>query len=238
MVMIALLFSAISLAYNQTADSDAVAIYLVVGVASFIASIGTLSTLVTQRTGYVWRQKIIDVIRERISKKTQGVLDPEVEMFYDRRIFHPGTAWFGRVNFVILATSSVVVLCAYLILRNPLMEGFGFFLDGTTAFLLALTVFGLSMQKLYHSVIKRSIDRAWKLFCQLQEYEIPPKESREIKYLKRYTRYLLLTEVGLIVYSALMVNASLLFLLALGVGFVLILLTSLCLLKVNKTITC
>jgi hypothetical protein len=238
MVMIALLFSAVSLANNQTIEFVAAPIYLVVGVVAFASSLGTISTLVTQRTGYVWHQKVIDVLRERISKMTSGILEPEVNLFYDRRIFNPGTAWFGRVNFVILAGSSVVILCAYLILRNPLMEGLGFILDGTTSLLLAIAVFVLSIQKLYHSVIKRSIDRARKLFCQLQKYENPPKESKEMKHLKRYTEYLLSTEVVLIICTTLLVGTSILFLLALAVCIILMLLTIQCWLKANRKISC
>ncbi len=238
MVMIALLFSAVSLANDQTNGSVAVPLFLVVGVVAFASSIGTISTLVTQRMGYVWHQKVIDVLRERISKKTSDVLQPEVELFYDRRIFSPGTAWFGRVNFVILAGSSVVILCAYLTLLNPLMVDHGFVLSGTTALILAISVFALSVEKLYHSVISRSIDRAWQIFCQLQKYENPPKESKEIKHLKKYTEYLLITEVGTVVGSTVMVGSSPLFLLAIGVGIVLLLLTIRCWIKVNQKITC
>ena len=238
MVMIALLFSAISLANEQTMDSASVSLYLVVGVVAFFISIGTISTLVIQRASYVWYQKIIDVLRERISKKTSDVLKPEVDLVYDRKIFNPGSAWFGRVNFVILTGSSVVILCAFLILRNPLMIGFGFVLDGTTSFILALTVFGLSIQKLYHSVISRSIDRAWKLFCQFQSYPNPPKESRDIKHLRRYTWYLLLSEIMLIACALMFIMESSLFILAVAVGLIVLLLTLRCWIKVNKKITC
>jgi len=168
MVMMALLFSAVSLANDQVIESAAVSLYLVVGVVAFFISLGTISTLVIQRTSYVWYQKVIDVLRERISKRVSDVLQPEVDLVYDRKIFNPGSAWFGRVNFVVLTGSSVVILCAYLILRNHLMVGLGFELDGMTSLVLALAVFGLSIQKLYHSVISRSIDGAWKLCCQFQ----------------------------------------------------------------------
>ena len=168
MVMIALLFSAVSLANDQSSGAISVPLFLVIGVVAFVSSIGTISTLVTQRAGYVWNQKIIDVLRERISKKTSDVLEPEVRMFYDRRIFQPGTAWFGRVNFVILAGSSVVILCAYLILRDPIIADLGFPLDGTSSLLLAIAIFILSTQKLYHSVIRRSINQSWRIHCQLQ----------------------------------------------------------------------
>ncbi|MFW9918633.1 MAG: hypothetical protein ACFFED_03470 [Candidatus Thorarchaeota archaeon] len=238
MVMIALLFSAISLASEQSTDSAAVSLYLVVGVVSFFISIGTISTLVIQRASYVWYQKIIDVLRERISKKTSDVLKPEVDLVYDRKIFNPGSAWFGRVNFVILTGSSVVILCAFLILRNPLLGGFGFLLDGTTSFILALTVFILSIQKLYHSVISRSIDRAWKLFCQFQNYPNPPKESRDMKQLRRYTKYLLISEMILIPCTAIFIMESSLFILAVVVGLVILILTLRCWMKVNKKIVC
>jgi len=238
MVMIALLFSAISLANDQTTDSVAVSLYLVVGVVAFLSSIGTISTLVIQRASYVWYQKIIDVLRTRISEKTSDILKPEVDLVYDRRIFNPGSAWFGRVNFVILSGSSVVILCAYLILRNSLMVGLGFVLDGTTSLILAGMVFCLSIQKLYHSVISRSIDRAWKLFCQFQNYQNPPKKVRERKHLKRYSRYLLISEIILLPSAIVCIMLSPLFVLVVGVEIIILLLTIRCWIKVNKEVTC
>jgi hypothetical protein len=118
------------------------------------------------------------------------------------------------------------------------MEGLGFVLDGTTSFILAGVVFLLSIQKLYHSVIKRSIDRAWKLFCQFQNYENPPKKVRERKYLRRYTKYLLISEIILLPFAIAGVFLSPLFILALGVDVVILLLTLRCWIKVNLDPTC
>jgi hypothetical protein len=199
MVMMALLFSAVSLANDQDSSTLSVPLFLVVSVVAFASTIGTISTLVTQRTGYVWHQKVIDVLRERISKKTTDVLEPEVDIFYDRKIFSPGTAWFGRVNFVILTGSAVVVLCAYLIFAGLSSLGVGLVLDTLTSLILALFIFALSIQKLYHSVISRSLERARGLHCQLQKYENPPNESRDIKYITLYSQYLLVFEIITIV---------------------------------------
>ncbi|MDF1539313.1 MAG: hypothetical protein P1Q69_10475 [Candidatus Thorarchaeota archaeon] len=186
-------------------------LFLVIGIVAFASSTGTVSTLVTQRTGYVWHQKVIDVLRERISKKTSDVLEPEVSIFYDRRIFNPGTAWFGRVNFVVLTGSSVIILCAYLILSDPLLANLGFVLDGTIALIFALSAFVLSLQMLYHSVISHSLDPARKLFCQMQKNENPPKKSREIKHLQKYNQYLLITEIAFLGITLLLILLSILF---------------------------
>ena len=201
MVMIALLFSAVSLANDQTIGSVAVPLFLVIGVVAFASSVGTVSTLVTQRTGYVWHQKVIDVIRARISEKTDGTLDPEVDLFYDRKIFKPGTAWFNRVNFVILTGGAVVVLCSYLTLTGLSSIEPLWIPDSETALIISLYVLVLIIQKMYQALISRSCVHSRNLFCQMQKYENPPTESRETKGLRRYSLYLLLSEIPIVVSS-------------------------------------
>ena len=194
MVMMALLFSAISLANDQDSSSISLPLFMVIGVVAFASSIGTISTLVTQRTGYVWHQKVIDVLRERISQKTSDILQPEVDLFYDRKILSPGTAWFGRVNFVVLTGSSVVVLCAYLIFSGLSSTGIGIELNSYTSLFLSLYIFALSFQLMYHSVIATSLNRARDLYCQMRKYKHPPTESRDVKYVNLYSKYLLAFE--------------------------------------------
>lgn len=238
MVMMALLFSAISLANDQDSSSIALPLFMVIGVVAFASSIGTISTLVTQRTGYVWHQKVIDVLRERLSKKTSDILQPEVDLFYDRKIFSPGTAWFGRVNFVVLTGSSVVVLCAYLIFSGLSSTGIGIALDSYTSLFLSLYIFALSLQLMYHSVISQSQSRARELYCQMRKYEHPPTESRDIKYIRLYSKYLLAFEGITIICAIPLLFMSSLTLILLSVNIFVLLITILCLLKTGKEIVC
>lgn len=238
MVMMALLFSAVSLANDQESSSIAVPLFLVVSVVAYASSVGTISTLVTQRTGYVWHQKVIDVLRERISKKTTDILDPEVEFFYDRKIFSPGTAWFGRVNFVILTGSSVVVLCAYLIFVGLPSLVSGLILDSFVSLILALFIFALCIQKMYHSVISRALERAWGLHCQLQKYENPPNESRDIKYIRLYSQYLLVFELVTILCSIPVLLITNLIVGILAFNIIIMILTVRCWLKSKSEIEC
>ncbi|MGY5854304.1 MAG: hypothetical protein RTU92_12105 [Candidatus Thorarchaeota archaeon] len=193
MVIIALLFSAISLANEQQSTSLALPLYIVIGLVAFASTEGAIATLVVQRSSYVLYRKVIDVLRERISKTVDNVLQPEVEFFYDLRIFKPGTAWFNRVNFVVLTGSSVTVLCTYLTLGNLSSVIAGFDLSPEFIFLSSIAVFILSTQKFFYSVIHRSNERARSLFCKMQTYDKPPTESREIKALKRFSTYLVLS---------------------------------------------
>ncbi|MFW9789110.1 MAG: hypothetical protein ACFFE1_15665 [Candidatus Thorarchaeota archaeon] len=238
MVMMALLFSAVSLANDQESSSISVPLFLVIGGVAFASSLGTISTLVTQRTGYVWHQKVIDVLRERISKKTTDILEPEVDLFYDRKIFSPGTAWFGRVNFVILTGSAVVVLCAYLILPSLSLFDIGIPLDTFSSLIIALFIFGLSLEKMYHSVISHSLDRAWGLHCQLQKYENPPNEIRDIKYIKIYSQYLLAFEILTLVCAIPVLLITNLIVGVIAVNIIILALTILCWLKSKREITC
>jgi hypothetical protein len=238
MVLIALLFSAISLANDQTYPVVSVPLFLVIALVAYISSEGTISTLVTQRTGYVWTQKVIDALRMRISEKTGGTLEPEVKMFYDRKIFHPGTAWFSRVNFVILTGSSVIILCAYLTLTGLIAIEPSWVSDSMTALTLSLFVFALVIQKMYHSLISRSWNRACNLFCQFQKYENPPSQSREIKGLRRYSLYLLGTEVIVLACSLFYITSSILFIVVIAAAAIILALTVLTLISVRKEIVC
>ncbi|MFW9844223.1 MAG: hypothetical protein ACFFEV_06595 [Candidatus Thorarchaeota archaeon] len=238
MVLIALLFSAISLANDQAYLAISIPLFVVIGLVAYISSEGTISTLVTQRMGYVWNQKVIDVLRERISEKTSGILEPEVNLFYDRKIFNPGTAWFSRVNFVILTAGSVIVLCSYLTLTGLTAIEPSWVPDSMTALILSLFVLSLVIQKMYHSLISRSCHRSRNLFCQLQKYANPPSESREIKGLRRYTQYLLGTEVILLFCTIFFLMTSILFIIILGAAIIILVLTLLTLVSVHKEIAC
>jgi hypothetical protein len=238
MVLIALLFSAVSLASDQGSLSISVPLFVVIGLVAYASSEGTISTLVTQRTGYVWHQKVIDVIRERISKKTSGTLDPEVELFYDRKIFKPGTAWFNRVNFVILTGSAVVVLCAYLTLSGLIAIEPLWVPNSMTALILSLYVLIFCIQKMYHALITQSCKHTRTLFCQMQKYENPPTESREIKGLRRYSLYLIITEIPVIVSLIFFLTISILYVIILTAALVLLILTLLTLSSVRKEIVC
>ena len=238
MVMIALLFSAISLANEQVSSSVSLPLFLAIAFVALAGSEGTISTLVTQRTGYVWHQKVIDTIRERISKKTSNVLDPEVNLFYDRRIFSPGTAWFGRINFVVLTGGAIIVLCAYLFLEgiSSIYPELG--IISIIALYLALFVFVLTLQKLYHSVISRANTKARNLYCQLQNYENPPKDSRDVKYLRTYSQYLLASEIITVVITIFFVTMNILFLVVLVLYIIMTLLSARCWQKIHKEIQC
>ena len=238
MVLIALLFSAISLANDQTYLSISIPLFVVIALVAYISSEGTISTLVTQRMGYVWNQKVIDVLRARISEKTSGTLDPEVNLFYDRKIFNPGTAWFSRVNFVILTTGSVIVLCSYLTLTGLTAIEPSWVPDSMTALTLSLFVLALVIQKMYHSLISCSYHRARDLFCQLQRYKNPPSESREIKGLRRYSLYLLSTQIATVACSAFLIASSILFIALLAAAVIILVLTLLTLVSVRKEIVC
>jgi hypothetical protein len=238
MVLMALLFSAVSLANDQAYLSVSVPLFVVIGLVAYISSEGTISTLVTQRMGYVWHQKVIDVLRARISDKTSGTLDPEVEIFYDRKIFKPGTAWFNRVNFVILTGSSVVVLCAYLTLSGLIGITPLWVPESMTALVLSLFVLVLSIQKMYHSLISGSYTRAKNLFCQMQKYEHPPSESREIKGLHRYSIYLLITEILGVISTLFFLTTSALFIIVIAVALVILILTLLTFRSIRKEIVC
>ncbi len=203
LVIIALLFSAVSLAYEAETESLAIPLFIVIGLVGFISTEGTIATLVIQRTSYVLYRKVIDVLRERISEKVGGMLQPEVEFFYDLRVFKPGTAWFNRVNFVILTGGSIIVICTYLTLAGLPAAISGLAIDATAILIVSITMFILSIQKLYYSVINRSNERARSLFCKMQRYVNPPSESREIKALTKYSRYLL---VSLLVMLCLLVG--------------------------------
>ena len=195
LVIVALLFSAISLAYETNSGSLAIPLFIVIGLVAFVSAEGTISTLVVQRSSYVLYRKVIDVLRERISNKVGGLLQPEVEFFHDLKIFKPGTAWFNRVNFVILTSSSLTVVCTYLTISSLALEIPELSIDSFTILLVSFAIFILTAQKLYYSVINRSNDRARSLFCKMQRYENPPSESREIKALMRYGRYLLASAI-------------------------------------------
>ncbi len=238
MVMMALLFSAISLANDQDSSSVSLPLFMVISVVAFVSSIGTISTLVTQRTGYVWHQKVIDVLRERISKKTSDILQPEVDLFYDRKIFSPGTAWFGRVNFVVLTGSSVVVLCAYLLFSGLSSTGIGLVIDSYTSLFLALFTFALSLQLMYYSVISQSLNRAQKLYCQMRRYEHPPTESRDFKYIRLYSKYLLVFEGITILCVVPLLFLSFLSIALLCVNIFILMMTILCLRKTGREIVC
>jgi hypothetical protein len=237
MVMMALLFSAVSLANDQT-STIAVPLFVVVSVVAYASSIGTISTLVTQRAGYLWYQKVIDVLRERISKKTTDVLQPEVDLFYDRKLFSPGTAWFGRVNFVILTGSSVVVFCSYLTLSGLSTLAIGITFDNFTSFVLSLFILALCSQKMYHSVIYRSLDRAWGLHCQLLKYENPSKERRDIKYIKQYSEYLLTFEIITLVCAIPVLLITPFIVIGMVVNLLIIAMTLRCWLKSKRDIEC
>ena len=238
MVMIALLFSAISLASEQTASSVSLPLFLAVAAVALAGSEGTISTLVTQRTGYVWHQKVIDVLRERISKKTTDVLEPEVNLFYDRKIFSPGTAWFGRINFVVLTGSAVVVLCTYLFLKGMSAIDAALTLDSLTALNLSLFIFVLTLQKLYHSVISRANTKARTLHCQLQKYENPPKESRDVKYLRTYSLYVLVSEIVSLVVALFLTVLSVVYVTPLILCLIMTLLGARCWRKTHQEIEC
>jgi len=237
MVMMALLFSAVSLA-NDQASTIAVPLFIVVMVVAYASSIGTISTLVTQRTGYVWHQKVIDVLRERISKKTTDVLQPEVDLFYDRKIFSPGTAWFGRVNFVILTGSSVVVFCSYLTLSGLAALGIGIAFDSFTSLILSLFILVLCFQKMYHSVIYRSLDRAWALDCQLMKYEKPASRRPDIKYIKLYSKYLLVFEIITLVCAIPVLLVTPFIILGMVVNLLILAMTLRCWFKSKREIEC
>jgi hypothetical protein len=238
MVLIALLFSAVSLANEQDYLSVSLPLFVVIGLVAYASSEGTISTLITQRTGYVWHQKVIDVIRARISEKTSGTLDSEVEIFYDRKIFKPGTAWFNRVNFVILTGSALVILCAYLTLSGFSAIQPLWIPDSMTALVMILFVFVLSIQKMYHALIRGSCQRARNLFCQMQRYENPPTESREIKGLRRYSLYLLGTEILTLTCALFYFSASTLFIVIIAASAVILILTILTFISVRKEIVC
>lgn len=238
MVLIALLFSAVSLANDQDYISVSVPLFVVIGFVAYASSEGTISTLVTQRTGYVWHQKVIDVLRARISAKTSGTLDPEVEIFYDRKIFKPGTAWFNRVNFVILTGSAVVVLCSYLTLSGLISIEPLWVPNSMTALIISLYILVLTIQKMYHALIRQSCKHARNLFCQMQKYENPPAESREIKGLRRYSLYLLITEILVIVSTVFFLGTSILYVVVLVVAIIILVLTVLTLSSVRKEIEC
>ncbi|MGY5875490.1 MAG: hypothetical protein RTU30_07075 [Candidatus Thorarchaeota archaeon] len=195
MVIIALLFSAVTLANEQQSTTLALPLYIVIGLVAFMSTEGAIATLVVQRSSYVLYRKVIDVLRERISKTVDDILQPEVEFFYDLRIFKPGTAWFNRVNFVVLTGCSVTVLCTYLTLGNFSSAFAGFELGSEFIFLSSVAIFLLSAQKFYYSVIHRSNERARSLYCKMQNYDNPPTESREIKALKRYSTYLMISVI-------------------------------------------
>ena len=238
MVLIALLFSAVSLANDQTTLAVSIPLFVVIGLVAYVSSEGTISTLVTQRTGYVWHQKVIDVLRARISEKTSGTLDPEVELFYDRKIFKPGTAWFNRVNFVILTGGAVVVLCSYLTLSGLTSIWPLWVPDSETALAISLYVLILTIQKMYQALITQSCKHARNLFCQMQKYENPPTESREIKGLRRYSLYLLITEVVVVVSTLFFLATSVLFIIVLVSEVLILIITSLTLSSVRKEIVC
>ena len=238
MVMIALLFSAVSLANEQVSSSVSLPLFLAVAFVALAGSEGTISTLVTQRTGYVWHQKVIDTIRERISKKTGNVLDPEVNLFYDRKIFSPGTAWFGRINFVVLTGSAVVVLCSYLFLEGISSVYPELALTSITALYLSLFVFILTLQKLYHSVISRANTKARNLYCQLQNYENPPTESRDVKYLRTYSGYVLVSEIITLLVAIFFVTVNILFLVFLVIYIIMTLLSVHCWRETHKNLGC
>ena len=238
MVMIALLFSAVSLANEQVSSSVSLPLFLAVAFVALAGSEGTISTLVTQRTGYVWHQKVIDTIRERISKKTGNVLDPEVNLFYDRKIFSPGTAWFGRINFVVLTGSAVVVLCSYLFLEGISSVYPELALTSITALYLSLFVFILTLQKLYHSVISRANTKARNLYCQLQNYENPPTESRDVKYLRTYSGYVLVSEIITLLVALFFVTVNILFLGFLVIYIIMTLLSVHCWRETHKNLSC
>lgn len=238
MVLIALLFSAVSLASDQGSLAISIPLFVVIGLVGFASSEGTISTLVTQRTGYVWHQKVIDVLRARISEKTSGILDPEVELFYDRKIFKPGTAWFNRVNFVILTGSAVVVLCSYLTLSGLAAIEPTLVPDSMVALTMSLYVLVLTIQKMFQALIRRSCVHSRNLFCQMQRYVNPPKESREIKGLRRYSLYLLISEILVAVSSLFFLPSSILFLVIVAAACVILVLTSLTLFSVRKDIEC
>lgn len=238
MVMMALLFSAVSLAIEQAASSVSLPLFLAIAAVALAGSEGTISTLVTQRTGYVWHQKVIDVLRERISKKTTNILEPEVNLFYDRKIFSPGTAWFGRINFVVLTGSAVVVLCTYLFLKGMSAIDASLTVDSFTALNLSMFVFVLTLQKLYHSVISRANTKARTLHCQLQTYENPPNESRDVKYLRRYSQYVLASEIITLVVAMVFVTFSVVYVGPLILCLIMTLLGAQCWKKALQTIEC
>jgi len=238
MVLIALLFSAVSLASDQGSLAISIPLFVVIGLVGYASSEGTISTLVTQRTGYVWHQKVIDVLRARISEKTSGVLDPEVQLFYDRKIFKPGTAWFNRVNFVILTGSAVVVLCSYLTLSGLSAIEPTWVPDSWVALSISLYILALTIQKMYQALIRRSCIHSRNLFCQMQRYENPPTESREIRGLRRYSLYLLISEVPVVLSPLFFLSFSILFLVIFTAAAVVLILTGLTFDSVRKEIVC
>jgi hypothetical protein len=110
--------------------------------------------------------------------------------------------------------------------------------DSYTALYLSLFVFVLTLQKLYHSVISRANTKARNLHCQLQKYENPPNESRDVKYLRMYSLYVLGSEIITLVVALAFVTLSVVYVAPLVLSLVMTLLGARCWRKTLVEIEC